>query len=49
MMFGTVGWESKCKAHYTNIKKSSMVCWSSYGSDQGVCLEDLLVADGFGL
>ena len=48
MMLGTAGKESGCEPHYT-IKKTVMVFWSSYGRDQASCLEDLGVADVFGL
>ena len=34
--------------HY-GIKTSSMVYWSSFDSDQAVCLEELLMAGGFGV
>ena len=39
------GWDSGSEPHY-GIKTSSMVYWSSCGSDQAMCLEELLVADG---
>ena len=48
MMLTTSGWDSGCEPHYV-IKKSLMMYWSSCGSDQAVCLEELLVANVFGL
>ena len=40
------GWDSESEPHY-GIKTSSMVYWSSCGSDQVMCLKELLVAGGF--
>ena len=48
MLLGTRSWDSGCEPHYT-IKKGLMVCWGSFGSDQAVCREELLVADVLGL
>ena len=48
MMLDTRGWDSGCEPHYA-IKKSLIVYWSSCGSDQAVCLEELLETDAFGL
>ena len=48
MLFGPAGRNSGCEPHY-NIKKSILVLGSSCESDQAQCLEDLRVADVFGL
>ena len=48
ILHGTRGWDRACEPHYT-AKKSLVVYWSSCGSDQAVCPEELLVADSFGL
>ena len=43
------GWDSGNEPH-SGIKTSSMAYWSSCGSDQAMCLEELLVvADGSGV
>ena len=46
MLLSTRGWDSEGEPYYT-IKKSLTVFWGSCGSDQAVCLEELLMADVF--
>ena len=45
MLLGTRGWD--VDVNHTILSRRDY--WSSYGSDQAVCLKELLVADAFGV
>ena len=45
-MLDTKRWDSGCEPHYGIKTSYSIGC--GCGGDQAICLEEMLVADGFG-